>query len=252
MENIEMIQEQVVEQVAEQPTEKPVKTYTQEEVNEIVGRRNARTEAKLRKEYDREYGELLEVLRTGTGKQEISDIKKTFQSFYEEKGVKFDQKPTYSEKDMKVLARAEAEEIINSGLEDVIEEVERLAAVGIQNMSPREKEVFRNLAEHRQKAERSNEFGKLGIAADVYSSKDFQSFVGMFSPNTPVKDIYEVYQKTIPKKEIKPMGSMQTTAPQDNGVKDFYTFEEASKFTKKDLDKNPALYKKIQESMTKW
>ena len=112
--------------------------------------------------------------------------------------------------------------------------------------------MFRTLATHRQKHERNHEFGKMGISEDVYNSDDFQKFVGMFDPKTPVKQICEVYQKTIPKKNIKPAGSMVTEEPTDNGVKDFYTFEEARKFTKKDFDNNPALYKRVQESMRKW
>ena len=50
---------------------------------------------------------------------------------------------------------------------------------------------------------------------------------------------------------IQTMGSMRSNVP-DTGLKDFYSFEEASKFTKKDFDNNPALYQRVQESMTKW
>ena len=35
-------------------------------------------------------------------------------------------------------------------------------------------------------------------------------------------------------------------------IKDFYTYEEASKFTRKDFDKNPALFKAVERSMTMW
>ena len=45
---------------------------------------------------------------------------------------------------------------------------------------------------------------------------------------------------------------MKSTSTQDNGVKDFYSREEALKFTKEDLDKNPDLYKAIERSMYKW
>ena len=48
------------------------------------------------------------------------------------------------------------------------------------------------------------------------------------------------------------MGSMKSTETKDNGLKDFYSYEEAIKFTKKDFDNNPALFKKVQESMPKW
>ena len=50
----------------ETTTEETPKTYTQEEVDAIVGKRVARTEAKLRKENDRKYGQLVEVLKAGS------------------------------------------------------------------------------------------------------------------------------------------------------------------------------------------
>lgn len=243
--------EQVAENV-EKTTEQTPKMFTQAEVDDIVGRRIARHDAKIRREYDREYGELMDVLKAGTGKQTVGEVRDTFKSFYEEKGVKIPEKPIYSDREIEVLARADAEDIIRSGYDDVVEEMERLAALGASGMNPREKVLFRTLADHRQNTERSNEFSKLGISAEVSGSKEFQNFVSMFNPNTPAKEIYEVYQKTIPKKNIKPMGSMVNTAAQDNGVKDFYSFEEASKFTVKDFDKNPKLYEAVKKSMTKW
>lgn len=253
--NENLAPEQVAENV-EVTTEETPKTYTEAEFNakldEVLGKKIARREAKIRREYDRDYGELMDVLKAGTGKQSVAEITDTFKGFYKEKGVAIPEKPAYSDRDIAVLARAEAEEIINSGYDDVVEEVERLAAIGVKNMSPKEKHVFRALAEHRQNAERGNEFVKLGVTQDVYNSRDFQDFVGKFSLNIAAKDIYDIYQKTLPKKDIKPMGSMTNSNSTDNGVKDFYTRDEALKFTKKDFDKNPALYKAVEESMRKW
>jgi hypothetical protein len=48
------------------------------------------------------------------------------------------------------------------------------------------------------------------------------------------------------------MGSMKNTESTDNGIKDYYSFEEAKRFTKADFDKNPDVYKKVIESMPKW
>ena len=77
-------EEQVTETV-EQPTEQPVKTYTQEEVDAIVGKRLARQEAKIRKENDRKYGRLTEVLKAGTGKESVEEVTDTLTQFYEQK-----------------------------------------------------------------------------------------------------------------------------------------------------------------------
>jgi hypothetical protein len=252
MENNEnFVTEEVTENV-EQTTEQTPKTYTQEEVNEMMGKRLARKEAKIRKEYERKYGNLEEVLKAGTGKESVEELTDTFTDFYEKKGIQIRREPKYSDRDTEVLARAEAKDIIEAGFEEVVEEVDRLTRVGLANMTPREKAVFKVLAEHRQNAERANELGKLGVTEDVYGSAEFKEFASKFNSNTSISDIYDIYSKTKPKKEFKTTGSMKNNTSDDSTVKDFYTRDEALKFTRKDLDKNPALYKAIEASMAKW
>lgn len=249
-------QEILVEQTenVEQTTEETVapRTYTQEEVDAIVGKAKARAKAKVEKDYQRKYGGLEDVLRAGTGKESVEEMTDTFAEFYRNKGITIPEKPSYSQKDLEVLARAEANEIINSGYEDVVEEVDRLTAVGAANMTAREKALFKVLAEHRQSAERGHELSKIGVTEDVYNSREFQDFAGKFNANTPIKDIYDIYNKTQPKKEIKTMGSMKNHNSGDKGVKDFYTVDEARKFTKKDFDENPALFAAVEKSMHRW
>ena len=253
MENNEnFVTEQVTENVEQTTEETPVKTYTQEEVDAIVGKRVARAKAKIEKENQRKYGDLEDVLKAGTGKDSVEEMTDTFRDFYTKKGIKIPQKPTYSEQDLEILARAEAEEIIRSGYEDVVEETDRLANVGAARMTAREKAVFKVLAEHRQNAERGRELTKLGVKEDVYNSKEFRDFASKFNSNTPITDVYDIYNRTQPKKEFKTMGSMKTNTSADNGVKDFYTVEEARRFTKKDFDKNPALFAAVEKSMLKW
>jgi hypothetical protein len=127
-----------------------------------------------------------------------------------------------------------------------------LAALGADRMSARDKAVFKRLAEYRQATERSRELSSIGVTEDVYNSKEFKEFQSMFDPKTPIAKVYETYAKTQPKKDIKPMGSIKTTSSTDNGVKEYYSPEEARKFTKKDYDANPALFKAVCNSMPKW
>lgn len=228
-----------------------VKTYTQEEVNDIVGRRLARQEARIRKDVDREYGDLVEVLKAGTGKESIGDITETFRDHYQKRGVPLKSKPTYTDEDMQILAKAEASEIISAGYDDVVDEVDRLSKIG-EKMTPKEKMVFKALAEHRQKAENGRELSKIGVTEDVYNSEEFKTFAKQFNANTPITDVYDIYRKTQPKKDIQTMGSMKTGNSADNGIKDFYTVEEARRFTKKDFDENPALFAAVEKSMQKW
>ncbi len=256
MENKEnLVTEQVTEKV-EQTTEESPKMYTEAEFNakldDVIGKKLARREAKIRKEYDREYGDLVETLKAGTGKQSVGEISDTFKQFYAKNGVKMPTAPQYSAKDIEILAKAEADEIVSGGFEDVVEEVDRLTKLGAENMSAKEKEVFKILAEHRQSAERTRELAAAGIPADVYNSSEFTQFAGKFNAQTPIGDVYDIYQKMQPKKEIKPMGSMKNTDSDDSMVKDYYSPEEARKFTRKELDENPALFKAIEKSMPKW
>ncbi len=249
MENNENFVEQT--ENVEQTTEQTPKTYTQEEVDAIVGKSKARATAKIRKEYERKYGELEEVLKAGTGKEDLGEITGTFRDFYTKKGVQFAQKPTYTDKDNEILAQAEADEIIRSGYEEVVDEVDRLAEIGIENMTAREKATFKKLAEYRQTAERGNELAKIGVTEDVYNSQEFKDFAGKFTSSTPISEIYNIFAKTQPKKEIKTMGSMKNTAV-ESAVKEYYSPDEAKKFSKAELDKNPALFNAIVSSMAKW
>ena len=93
---------------------------------------------------------------------------------------------------------------------------------------------------------------EFSVSKEVYESKEFKDFASKFNQNIPIEDIYDIYSKTKPKKEIKPMGSMTNKTSDDGTVKDFYTRDEALRFTKEDFDKNPALFKAVQESMLKW
>ncbi len=252
-ENEILVTEEVAENVEQTTEETPAaKMFTQDEVNEIVGKAKARTRAKVQRENDIKYGKLMNTLQAGTGKESVEEINDTFEEFYRGKGIPIPEKPNYSAKDIEVLAGAEASEIINAGYEDVVEEVERLSAKGAANMTAREKALFRVLAEHRQNAERSRELNKIGVTEDVYNSPDFKDFASKFNPNTPITDVYNIYKQTQPRKEIKPMGSMKNHNGGDNGVKEFYTYEEAKKFTKKDFDNNPALFAAVEKSMQKW
>lgn len=255
MENNEnLVTEQVTENV-EQTTEETPK-YTEAQFNakldEVLGKKIARKEAKIRKEYERKYGDLENVLKAGTGKESVEEVTDSFRQFYEQKGVRIAPRSDYSDRDIELLAERDAKDIIDSGFDEVVEEVDRLAEKGAANMTAREKVLFKVLAEHRNNTERGKELTKLGVTENVYNSQEFKDFSAKFNANTPIRDIYDIYQKTQPKKEIKTMGSMKNATSEDGTVKDFYSYEEATKFTKKDFDKNPALYEAVRKSMTKW
>ena len=253
MEFNENLVTEVTENVETTTEETPVaeRIYTQAEVDAIVGKAKGRAKAQAKKEYDRKYGNLESVLRAGTGKETIEEMTDTFSDFYRSKGIEIPKKPTYSKNDIEVLAKAEADEIIRYGFEEVVEEADRLNDLGVENMTEREKAVFIKLTDHIKNTETGRELSKIGVKEDVYGSDEFKSFASKFDSRTPITEIYEIYHKTQPKKEIKTMGSMKTTAT-GGELKDFYTPEEARRFTVEDFDRDPRLLAIVEDSMKKW
>ena len=255
-ENEKLVTENVAENTENTVEEIPEKKYTEAEFNakldEVIGKKIARKEAKIRKEYEGKYSDLMDVLKAGTGKEDVSEVTDTFKKFYESKGIRVPNKANYSDKDIEILARAEAEDIIKSGFDEVVEETDRLAERGVDKMTAREKAVFKILAEHRHSAEVGNKFTAMGVTEEEYNSSEFKEFHKMFNGDVPLEKVYETYRKVQPKKEFKTAGSMKNATSASEGVKDFYSPEEARKFTEKDLRDHPEIEKAILNSMQKW
>lgn len=250
----EQTAEETVETVEEEPA--PEKVYTEEEFNnkldELLAKKIARKEAKIRKELEREYEpykELGTVVNAGLGTEDIAEATNNLRDFYTQKGVTIPStRPTYSERDIEILANSEAQSIIDAGYEDVVEEVDRLAKIGADKMTAREKQVFSTLAEYRTQEERRRDLAKEGVGADVYDSEDFKTFAAQFNTNTPIKNIYKLYTKSDTTSHEK-IGSMKNGNTQEE--KDYYTPEEVDRLTEKDYD-DPKIFEKVRRSMQKW
>lgn len=257
---------EVAENAGEQTAEETVateevKTYTEEEMNqradELVAKKLGRKEAKIKKAFEEKmapYREAEAVLNAGLGTSNITDAISKMREFYNEQGIEIPEHnhEAYSDDDMKILAAHEAQRIIESGIEEVIEETNRLADKGTDKMTPREKLIFAQLAQHRKAEQDKQDLAKMGVGEEALSDKDFLEFAKDLNPQLSVKEKYEKYLKYRPKKEIETIGSMKGVKTGEEAVKDFYSYEEAKKFTKADLDKNPKLMKAIEASMPKW
>lgn len=246
--------EEVVENEPEIVQEEPEKKYSDADVDAIVARKIARERSKITREMEEKYAphrEAEAVLNAGLKTSNIAEATARMREFYKDKGVEIPeyQAPSYNEEDLRVLAENEAQKIIESGYEDVVDEVDRLAAKGIKNMTPREKLVFRSLAEHREAEGRRQELLKIGVKEDVISSKEFRDFAKQFTSETPIANVYKLYEKTLDKPHIEQIGSMTNTKPGEE--KTFYTPEEVDKLTSKDLD-DPKIFQRVRESMKRW
>lgn len=224
----------------------------QEEFNKIMKNRLMRQENNLKADYEKKYQKINNVLKYGLGSEDIDDAANQLEEFYKDRGKEIpDIKATdYSEIDTEKLAKIDAEEIIDLGLDEIKYETERLKEKGIDNMTNREKLTFKYLAEQRMKMEDEIELQKVGAKKETYESKDYKEFAKKFEGSKfTAKEIYDLYQEKQPRNEVKPLGSMINNNS-DNSKK-YYTPEEAQKLTEKDLD-DPEVYKNLRESMKKW
>lgn len=275
MEDNENVVVETTENVEEQATEKLVdgakvttndegsseeKLYSEAELNERVNRlladkiggKLAQQERKLRREYQEKYGRTETVLKAGLGVDTIEEATDKLDTFYKSKGISIPDYNTYSEHDIGLLANAEANEIISLGYDELVDEVDRLANKGVEGMTPREKIIFQKLAEERMKQESVRDLAMIGVKPEALEDNDFKDFANKLNPDLSAKEKYELYLKFKPKPKVETIGSMKGATSKDNGVKDFYTYEESLKFTKADFDRNPELFKAVERSMQKW
>ena len=249
MEKLE-IQGKVTEEVTEPETKPEGKTYTQEQFNDAMSRRLGRERANFEKEVERKYGRIERALRAGTGKDDLDEIAQELESLYGADGTAAAANETsLSDKDLQLLAGHDAKEIIADGPEVVEQELERMRSA--QNLTKREEALKAQLEQYLEAVRKEAELEKAGLPADVAASPEFQAFAKKFAADTPLSEVYSYYPQKPPAKEINTMGSMSSSY-KDTGVKDFYTPEEVRKFEKEDFDKNPALWKAVNDAMLRW
>ena len=224
----------------------------QERFNELVQRRVSAKERSVREEYDKKYSKIDNVLKYGLQANDIDDAADKLKQYYEDNGVTIPDvvEQRYSQDDLMKLARMDADEISDMGIDEVIEETERLSKKGADNMSAREKLTFKFLAEKRNEYETTSELLKNGAKKEVYESKEYREFAKKFEGSKfSAKEIYDFYKEKQPKDEVKQLGSMANNS--NDKTQRLYTPEQAAQLSKEDMS-NPEIFKAVQESMKHW
>jgi hypothetical protein len=248
--------EETVEQTEEVVV--PELKYSEEDFNnkldEVLPKKLARREAKIRKEYEKKYGQLENVLKAGLNVDNIEEATEQLTNFYTQRGANI---PTYhseySERDLEILAQGDYEDIINgSTYKEVEDEANRLADIGLDNMTDRERLTFNKLGKYLTEEKSKKELAAMGVDESLLKDEEFNEFSSKLNPNLSLKEKYEMYKKYKPMPKVEPIGSLKGNTGKETGVKEFYTYEEASQFTREDFDKNPELFKAVERSMTKW
>ncbi len=233
------------------PEEKPKQDnlLTKEQVDEMIAKKLARKEDKIRKEYEKKYGKLESVINAGLGTNNTDEALEKLTDFYTKKGINIPTQASYSDRDIEILARDDARDIISLGYDEMVEEGERLAKLG-NNMSKREKLCLEILTKEMKNIEEEKDLSAIGVSPDALKDSDYQDFASKLNPSLSVKEKYEMYLKFKPKPKVETMGSMKSVVPKTD-VKEYYTPEEVSKLSMKDLD-DPKVMAAVEKSMALW
>lgn len=201
------------------------------------------------------YEELENIMKTALDAESLDDVITKSRTFYKEQGINIPDtisKPSLNERDEKVLAEADAKEIIRLGKEEMEEEANRIASIPESQRSIREQTIFNEVCRELVNLNDIESLKEKGYDTEILNDKDFSSFREQFNLNTPVSKIFEMYQSINGTKPVQPKspGSAKTNNS-NNEIKDYYTPEEVRKFTEEDLD-NPKLMEAIDRSMLLW
>ncbi len=254
----ENVEETTEQNEGQEVTTEEEKTYTKAELDKLVGEqvdkllpsKLERAKAKLERENQKkldEYENIKNILSAGLGTDDLGEMEKQLRSFYTEQGVQIPAR-NLTERQIKVLAKDEADKIIEGGYEEIVSETDRLASIGAKNMTDSEKVIFQTLANERKRLERNKELEELGVA----DNKDYLDFANKLNPSLSEKEKVDLFEQFSPKAKKEKIGSMKNTASSEKGLKDYYTPEEAKKFTDKEIRETPGLYERISQSMLKW
>ncbi len=242
------------------------KLYTQKELQEAIDRNVKGRLARAENEYAKkiqEYEDLAYTLRKGMGKDDgnVQDLNKDLRKFYKEQGIEIPEVISrgLSEREEKILAKAEAEEIISGGEEYINQIANEIYNIPAEKRTIKQKEIFESLGKHMMQEKAKAQLKEKGIDESILKDNSFKEFANKFTAQTSIGDIYDMYQKInakevveTPKRERPASTGSTKTIAKTNTIKEYYTEEEASKFTQRELMDNPELLKAIEDSMAKW
>lgn len=208
----------------------------QDRIDNSVKGRLAREKRNIEKENADLY-EIEGILKNVLGAKDRKDVKEKLINFYQEQGINIPQyKPMYNEREEKILAEAEAKEIIDLGIYEMEKEANRIAAIPLEERTNREKIIFSSVCQELVNKKQAEELRKIGLKPDILEDKNFKSFKDQFNVSTPINKIYEMYTKIQGKSVEQPQstGSVKTS---DSTFAHGFTQEKLDNMTPQEMEK---------------
>ena len=258
-EEIENEEEETSEEITQEVEEtdnKPEETqpegkfYTDEEfnkaVNEIADRRVARKMRKINRELDK-YRDTENVLKSQLGGETIEEVNTKLRKLYTDEGVTLPEQYVSEDKEyLEYQATNDCEDIIKEGIKAAEDEANRLASIGYDNLSYKDKLIFTKLVDSIDKEKDIKTLKGLNIDPSILDDKDFIEYRSQFNRTVPVSKIYDMFSGTQETK-IKTPGDLSNTTKTAN---EYFTDAEIEALTDEDLD-NPEIWEKLRKTQTR-
>lgn len=257
-EGVEEVQDTTQEVETEEDIQKRIEERANQIAEEKIEARLIRDRVKRERETNEKlskYQELENILNAGLGTKNVDEAIVKASEFYKEQGINIPTKQknvSLNERDTIVLAKADAQDIIKCGEKEMEYEANRIASIPREKRTFRENVIFNELCQELTSLKNIKELENKGYDVKVLNNGDFKEFSSHII-NKPITEVYDMYAKLHGevKQPPKSPGSAKTTITNDE-VKEFYTPEEARKFTEEDLARNPKLEEAIERSMLQW
>ncbi len=248
-ENVET--EETQERDIEAEIEERANKLFEEKVEQRLIRDRRARESKNKEEL-RKYKYLEDIVKAGTGTNSLDEAIKETADFYKGNGLEIPDYNSNSEEEERILGQARANKFIDLGYEEMEEEANRLADIPRDQRTIREQEELYILGTELTRRDNVKELKAKGYDTEVLETKEFKEFSKQFNNKVDISKVYEMYQKVnglTPKKPSSPGSARNSTRPE---IKEYYTPEEARRFTEEDLERNPKLMEAIEKSMLQW
>ena len=169
---------------------------TQEQIEQRLIRDRINRERKQNQELAK-YRQLESIMKAGLGVETLDEAINKSSEFYKGQGVNI---PTYqeelslSERDEKILAEADAREIMSFGKQEMETEANRIASIPENKRTLREKTVFNALCKELINLRDIDALKSKGYEIDLLNEKKFIDFRNQFNINTPIETIVGMYK----------------------------------------------------------
>jgi len=219
----------------------------EEKIKDRLARDRASQERKFSKELSK-YKHLESVMKAGLGVETLEDAISKSSEFYKGQGVDipiYKEETPYSERDEKILAEADAREIIALGKAEMETEANRIASIPENKRTVREKTVFNRVCKELINLRDIDALKAKGFKTELLNEKAFIDFKNQFNVNTPIENIVNMYNQMNAPKVEKPASAGSAKSENRQAVETF-TPERINSMTPQEISKywnNPAFRK---------